>query len=68
MVRDQDMIESVKSSLCYGEDYWSSSVINLDLMGSRVYAEIRTESGSEEVSLYTTSETFKKLMKCADRE
>lgn len=68
VVRDQDVIESVKGSLCYGEDYWSSSVVNLDLMGSSVYAEIRTESGSEEVSLYTTSETLKKLMKCADRE
>lgn len=68
VIRDQDVIESVKDSLCYGEDYWSSSVVNLDLLGSSVYAEVRTENGSQDVSLYTTSETIQKLMKSADKE
>lgn len=68
VVHDQKVIESVKDSLCYGEDFWASKVINSDMEEDCILAEIRTENGNQEVLLYTTSETIQKLKNSADKE
>ncbi|MGN1167696.1 MAG: DUF6449 domain-containing protein [Lachnospiraceae bacterium] len=68
VVRDQNVIESVKDSLCFIEEPLASSVINSDMAEGSIWAEIRTENGNQEVSLYTTSETIQKLKKSADKE